>query len=247
MENITKPHELSLNKLGNTEYTYFSQQVASFIPDAATLHLDTANINYYKANIIEMAEMIVQSHHFNKTSPIIGIDKKTNDLIHYLFTVIRISKSSPMKAQHIAGTLLHKAIYPYIGLQRLPQRQEVQQTCELLTDLSKLDMRANIKILGLTDVISSLEETIDEYVSLIDNCANEQIIRALETERLLRLEMNEQYENIVTTVFAFNIALPTKETAEFITRLNKLIDDTKAAYHQRLSQTNTTMKKKIGI
>lgn len=43
--------------------------------------------------------------------------------------------------------------------------------------------------------------------------------------------------------FAFSIAQPTKATAAFITSLNKLIDDTKTAYNQRLAQAHAAEKK----
>lgn len=59
MAKIAKPHDISLGKLNNSEYTYFSQQVADFIvaATAGKLHLGTDSVAAYQANIDKMTDI----------------------------------------------------------------------------------------------------------------------------------------------------------------------------------------------
>lgn len=52
----------------------------------------------------------------------------------------------------------------------------------------------------------------------------------------IRMDMNEQYEDITATVDVFNFIKPSQEIADFIFHLNKLVDRTRKAYRQRIRQ-----------
>lgn len=244
MAQIIKINNISLSKLNNTEYTYFSQQVVGFAYDAEALHLNPATLASYEVNVQKMTDIVAQSRRADETAEIAEVNKKVNDLITHLLGAIRSAKSSPLAAQRTAGTVLYNATHPYIGMQRLPQRQEVQQARGLLVDLEKLELKQHIKTLGLNEVVITLAETIDSFAALLDSRANTQVIHTLEAGRTVRTVMDVQYNEITTTAFAFSIAQPTEATAAFITSLNKLIDDTKAAYNQRLAQVHAAEKRK---
>ena len=244
MAQIIKINTIALGELNNTEYTYFSQQVAGFAFDTEALHLNAATLAAYEANVQKMTDIVAQSRRADETAEIADIDKQADDLIVYLLGAIRSAKSSPLAAQRTAGTTLYNATHPYLGMQRLPQRQEVQQARGLLVDLEKPELKLHVKTLGLNEVVISLAETIDTYAGLLDSRANTQVANTLEAGKTVRTEMDAQYDEITTTVFAFSIAQPTEATATFITSLNKLIGDTKAAYNQRLAQAHAAAEKK---
>ncbi len=52
--------------------------------------------------------------------------------------------------------------------------------------------------------------------------------------------MNAEYDEMTTVAFAFSIAAPATELTTFITKLNKLIDDTNTAYNQSRAQMKVT-------
>lgn len=52
----------------------------------------------------------------------------------------------------------------------------------------------------------------------------------------IRMDMDDQYEDITATVDAFNSIQPSQEITDFISRLNKLVDRTRKAYRQRIRQ-----------
>lgn len=238
MAKILKPNDIALGKLNNSEYTYFSQQVADYITAATAekLHIDAGLVSSYQANIDKMTDIVAQSRISAETVQIAEVDKQADNLIVYLLGAFRNAKSSPVKAQHEAGTALYDATKPYLGMQRLPQRQEVQKTRGLLADLKKPELAAHVTTLALTEVVEELAKVIDTYAGLLDNRAASQIANKLDAGKTVRTEMDAQYNEITTTVFAFSVAAPADELTEFITRLNKLVDDTKTAYNQRMAR-----------
>jgi hypothetical protein len=50
----------------------------------------------------------------------------------------------------------------------------------------------------------------------------------------IRIDMDDQYEDITATVDAFNFILPSQEITDFIFRLNKLVDRTRKANRRRI-------------
>ena len=56
----------------------------------------------------------------------------------------------------------------------------------------------------------------------------------------VREKMNDEYDEMTTVAFAFSIAAPATELTTFITKLNKLIDNTNTAYNQSRAQMKVT-------
>lgn len=52
----------------------------------------------------------------------------------------------------------------------------------------------------------------------------------------IRIDMNDQYEDITATVDAFSILQPSQEITDFIFHLNKLVDRTRKAYRRRIKK-----------
>lgn len=244
MTTITKIKPIALSDLNNSEYTYFMQQLLAYIPSAETLHLNPATVSAFEANVQKMVDIVAQSRRTDETAEIAAVDRRTDDLIVYLLTAFRTEKTSPLAARRTAALALYNATHPYIGIQNLAQRQEVQQTRGLLMDLGKPELKNHVASLGLQEVVISLAEVIDEYAALLDSRATTQVATKLEAGKTVRLEMDAQYDEITTTVFAFSVAAPTADLTTFVTNLNKLIDDTRALYNQRIGQLQAAKRKK---
>ena len=52
----------------------------------------------------------------------------------------------------------------------------------------------------------------------------------------IRMDMDDQYEDITATVDAFNFIQPSQEITDFIAGLNKLVDRTRKANRRRIRQ-----------
>ena len=155
----------------------------------------------------KLVELVAQSHISEETAEITAIDAEEDDVIIYLNSAFRTAKSSPVAAKRKAGTAVYNAAKPYIGIQRLPQRQQVQKVVGLLNDLAKADLDAHIA-LGLTEEVENLATVNARYQALLESRANSQIANIMEDFKTVRAEMDTQHNEMVTTAFAFSITTP---------------------------------------
>ena len=239
---MKKINAISLKKLNNAEYAYFAQQVSNLIHEgtAEKLHVSAATLTAFDANLKLLTDIVAQSRISDETADIVAVDKEADDLITYILSAIRSAKQSPVAAQKAAATTLYNATKPYAGIQQMAQRQEVQQARGLLTDLAKSDLKAHVQTLALHPAVDQLSATITRYASLLESRAASQVAVNLGAAKPVREKMNDEYDEMTTVAFAFSIAAPATELTTFITKLNKLIDDTNTAYNQSRAQMKVT-------
>lgn len=239
---MEKINAISLKKLNNAEYAYFAQQVSNLIHEgtAEKLHVSAATLTAFDANLKLLTDIVAQSRISDETADIVAVDKEADDLITYILSAIRSAKQSPVAAQKAAATTLYNAIKPYAGIQQMAQRQEVQQARGLLADLAKPDLKAHVQTLALQPAVDQLKTTVDRYASLLESRSASQVAANLGAAKPVREKMNDEYDEMTTVAFAFSIAAPAAELTTFITKLNKLIDDTNTAYNQSRAQMKVT-------
>ena len=239
---MEKVRIINLQKLNNAEYAYFAQQVSNLIHEgtAEKLHVSAATLTAFDANLKLLTDIVAQSRISDETADIVAVDKEADDLITYILSAIRSAKQSPVAAQKAAATTLYNATKPYAGIQRMAQRQEVQQARGLLADLAKSDLKAHVQTLALHPAVDQLSATITRYASLLESRAASQVAVNLGAAKPVREKMNDEYDEMTTVAFAFSIAAPATELTTFITKLNKLIDDTNTAYNQSRAQMKVT-------
>ena len=239
---MEKINAISLKKLNNAEYAYFAQQVSNLIHEgtAEKLHVNAATLTAFDANLKLLTDIVAQSRISDETAEIEVVDKEADDLITYILSAIRSAKQSPVAAQKAAATTLYNATKIYAGIQRMAQRQEVQQARGLLTDLAKPELKAHVQTLALQAAVDQLKTTVDRYATLLESRAASQVAADLGAAKPVREKMNDEYDEMTTVAFAFSIAAPAAELTAFITKLNKLIDDTNTAYNQSRAQMKVT-------
>ncbi len=239
---MEKINAISLKKLNNAEYAYFAQQVSNLIHEgtAEKLHVNAATLTAFDANLKLLTDIVAQSRISDETAEIEVVDKEADDLITYILSAIRSAKQSPVAAQKAAATTLYNATKIYAGIQRMAQRQEVQQARGLLTDLAKPELKAHVQTLALQAAVDQLKTTVDRYATLLESRAASQVAADLGAAKPVREKMNDEYDEMTTVAFAFSIAAPAAELTTFITKLNKLIDDTTTAYNQSRAQMKVT-------
>ena len=195
-----------------------------------------ALIDNITANVNKMTEIVAQSRASVETAQIAETDKKADELIVYLMATFRTNLTSPIQAMRNAAETLYLKTKPYVGCQTLPQGQQIQKMSGLLSDLSTADMSAHITTLGLTAVVEELNTITAQYSALIEQRTASQLANKLDAGKTVRLELDEQYDDLVTIVFVTSVATPSKEATDFVVYMNKLIADTETAYNQRIAQ-----------
>ena len=244
MKQIVKIQEIGLAKLNNAEYTNFSTRVLSLVNQAGTLEPEGGSALGIEEEVTEeygtlggtMGDIVAQSRISDRTAELTAVDKQRDDLVVYLFKLLRSKKSSPLTEERKAATSLYNLLKPYVGCYRSPGQQETVQIRGLLTDARKAENLPNVEALALANILTELESANDEYASLTEQRTEERAASRLDESKTVRARMDELYDYISTVAFVQSVAHPTEATAAFVTNLNALIDETNALYNQRIAQ-----------
>lgn len=238
MTAMLKPTEINLARLNNAEFTFFAGQICTYVNEGTveTLHVPLENYSTFSANYDRLVELVDQSRIASETARIAELDKQVDDLLSYFFSTVKTGYNHPIEAKRTAARALQNVMKPYFGTQSLPQRQQVQMVDSLLKDLKKDENKAHLTALGLSEELVYLEEMNAEYKLFIESRAASQVANPVESAKPIRTEMYDQYDEIVTTAWAFSIASPSDALTVFITKVNKLIADTNQTYNQRMAE-----------
>lgn len=240
MSNLTKIEDISLSKLNNAEFTYFAGQIISFIETgtAEALHVPETVFTAFKANQARLVELVNQSRIAEETAQIAETDKQEDDLLTYIFSAVKNGRNHPIDSKRAAAQTLYNLLKPYTGVQSLPQRQQVQTVEGMLKDLQKVENAACVSALNLDEEVGQLEVLNEDYRNYLAMRAESQTANPAESAKPVRTEMYDQYDELVTTAWAYSIASPSAALSAFVTSVNKLIADTRTAYNLRMGQRN---------
>lgn len=237
MTAMLKPNEINLARLNNAEFTFFAGQISTYVNEGTVeaLHVPQETYLAFSANYNKLVDLVNQSRIASETARITELDKQIDDLLSFFFSTVKTGYNHPIEAKRTVARALQNVMKPYFGVQSLPQRQQVQTVDGLLKDLKKKENKAHLTALGLSEELVYLEEMNAEYMLLIESRAASQVANPVESAKPIRTEMYDQYDEIVTTAWAFSIASPSDALTAFITKVNKLIADTNLAYNQRMA------------
>lgn len=238
MGSYLKINPIRLGKFNNAEYTNFMNRT---LKQAVAVGIEKigaseALIDNITTNVNKMTDIVAQSRASVETAQIAETDKKADELIVYLMATFRTNLTSPIQSMRNAAETLYLKTKPYVGCQTLPQGQQIQKMRGLLSDLSTADMSAHITTLGLTAVVEELNTITAQYSALIEQRTASQLANKLDAGKTVRLELDGQYDDLVTIAFVTSVATPSKEATDFVVYMNKLIADTDTAYNQRVAQ-----------
>ena len=238
MGSYLKINPIRLGKFNNAEYTNFmnrtlNQAVAVGIEKIGA---SEALIDNITANVNKMTDIVAQSRASVETAQIAEVDKKADELIVYLMATFRTNRTSPIQAMRTAAETLYLKTKPYVGCQTLPQGQQIKKMRGLLSDITTSEMSAHITTLGLYAVVEELGTITTQYSALIEQRSASQLANKLDAGKTVRLELDEQYDDLVTIAFVTSVTTPSKEATDFVVYMNKLIADTETAYNQRVAQ-----------
>ena len=239
MGSYLKIDTIGLSKLNNAEYTNFMNRTLGYAVAAGTDKIGASDelIDGITANVNKMTDIVAQSRASVETAQIAEVDKKADELIVYLMATFRTNRTSPIQAMRTAAEALYLKTKPYVGCQTLPQGQQIQKMRGLLSDITSTEMSAHITTLGLTAVVTELGNITTQYSALIEQRAMSQLENKLDASKSVRLELDEQYDDLVTIAFVTSVATPSQAATDFVVYMNKLIADTNTAYNQRIAQS----------
>ena len=235
MTTIVKIRPFSLRKLNNAEYGAFMDSFAQIIEHGtiAKLGIVEADWNAFKANLNKMIDANMQVRKDENSAKLVQLDEERDQLLTYFFTKIAAEMRSPDPAIKEAAIQLGVFLGQYRGIQKKANRQETQLIKGLLLDAQQAKYLPHFQTLKLDMVFPKLKKLNEDYESLLEQRTNEGVLTMAIATKSLREEMNLQYEELTTKLFALNIIAPVPESAKAITELNNLIKATMIAWRQR--------------
>ena len=245
MGTYTKIKPAGLTKLNNAEYTNFmnafyrlafaagggggdSESPDEISLDNNPLGITDAQKAAFEKELPLMTDLVNQSHISDETAQLLDLDKQRDDLVVYLTTSVSQMRKSPIEAQRTAAQTVYNIIKPYIGIYKSANQQETAQ----------------IQTLGLKEILDSLRAANDEYAKLTAQRTGNRAASIKEASAVVRLRMDDLYDDMTTIAFVQSVAAPTAETARFVNELNALIDETTALYNQRVGAAKAAAKRK---
>ena len=245
MGTYTKIKPAGLTKLNNAEYTNFmnafyrlafaagggggdSESPDEISLDNNPLGITDAQKAAFEKDQVLMTDLVNQSHISDETAQLLDLDKQRDDFSVYLTTTVSQMRKSPIEAQRAAAQTVYNIIKPYIGIYKSANQQETAQ----------------IQTLGLKEILDSLRAANDEYAKLTAQRTGNRAASIKEASAVVRLRMDDLYDDMTTIAFVQSVAAPTAETARFVNELNALIDETTALYNQRVGAAKAAAKRK---
>lgn len=253
MHKIIKIKTLDLYNLNNAEFKNFMERFFKLIPNKAgeerpgelSLLNEGENMNSefvgitdadkaaFNADMLLLTDVVNQSRTSDNTALLLNLDKRRDPLVSFIINTVSVGRKSPNPAYGQASISLYNTLKPYRGIQNIPLQQETAQIKGMLYDLDKPENKPKVTLLHLDETVEELRDVNDEFDELSNERTNERAANAVETAKEIRNRLSQQYDDISTTIFAYSIVNPSDEATLFITQLNQLIDETRAAYNLR--------------
>ncbi|GIZ16477.1 DUF6261 family protein [Capnocytophaga catalasegens] len=236
---IVKIKALSLSKLNNAEYGQFMTGVEKLVQEATLENIKVSEelFDKFKANVERLVEWNYQARTGKETKNLSEIDKERNQLLVYLFSVIRTAKKALSKQAKTAGDALYEVVKPLSGASKLPNQQKTLAIKALVNDFSKSENTSFVKTLGLSDTISSLESVNKKYETIVGERTASKALNSTTSVYSIRKETDILYDEITQRAYAESVSNPSNEVNTFVKVVNRLIEDTNTAFKLRSRKT----------
>ena len=226
MGSYQKADGITLSQLNNTEYTNFMNRVLTLLTAGSISKLTVTNIvNSIKPKLVQMEDLVNRS----------TANAETKDsYVSYLLATVRAAKNSPLAAQRDAYNTLEITVRPYTGLARMRNMEETAAISGLLLDFRKEAVKTAVTALNLDAILTALETANKNYSALTDARSVTRTAESVADSKTVRAQLDSLYDDLVMHITAVNILTPSiTEASAFLTALNQVIAETKAAYNRR--------------
>lgn len=226
MGSYQKADGITLSQLNNTEYTNFMNRVLTLLTAGSISKLTVTNIvNSIKPKLVQMEDLVNRSTANAETKDLLKLDAERDSYVSYLLATVRAAKNSPLAAQRDAYNTLEITVRPYTGLARMRNMEETAAISGLLLDFRKEAVKT---------AVTALETANKNYSALTDARSVTRTAESVADSKTVRAQLDSLYDDLVMHITAVNILTPSiTEASAFLTALNQVIAETKAAYNRR--------------
>ena len=226
MGSYQKADGITLSQLNNTEYTNFMNRVLTLLTAGSISKLTVTNIvNSIKPKLVQMEDLVNRSTANAETKDLLKLDAERDSYVSYLLATVRAAKNSPLAVQRDAYNTLEITVRPYTGLARMRNMEETA---------AKEAVKTAVTALNLDAILTALETANKNYSALTDARSVTRTAESVADSKTVRAQLDSLYDDLVMHITAVNILTPSiTEASAFLTALNQVIAETKAAYNRR--------------
>ena len=171
-------------------------------------------------------------------------DRERDEVLKFLFGVIKHHKFSPVTAERGAAEVLGLIIKPYTGIQTEAVEEETGHVYGLLRDLEK--QSAELMILNLGATLTRLRTLNDEFAVLRLQRRDAAVASKLPTARMARPKTDAIWSSIADQIYASYLFAATDADRELIKGLIDIINKTFADFKTMNKQSIVPRKKPGG-
>lgn len=227
-----------VKRCNNAEYSSVATRFVSRVTAAGleALNVPEEYFTLYQARKAVLTDLIAMSRIADETSKINEVEAKIANLLRYIHSVIGSARNTPITAKQEAGTILYNTTHAYLHTHKLPQQQMLETVNGMLTDLASSKLEAHIKTLNLETEVETLTLLHAQLTVLMDSRAQTQMVYSEENSKIVRQDMDELFEMMMSIIWAYSMTNPSEEIKTFIKSMNKVLFDAETAYNQRIAQ-----------
>lgn len=235
MGSYQKADGITLSQLNNTEYTNFMNRVLTLLTAGSISKLTVTNIvNSIKPKLVQMEDLVNRSHGQRRNKGFTETGCRTRFVCQLFVGYCPCGQKLTVGAQRDAYNTLEITVRPYTGLARMRNMEETAAISGLLLDFRKEAVKTAVTALNLDAILTALETANKNYSALTDARSVTRTAESVADSKTVRAQLDSLYDDLVMHITAVNILTPSiTEASAFLTALNQVIAETKAAYNRR--------------
>ncbi len=238
MEKLQRVTPIRVGKLNNREYLFFMENVLKLAKEATAEHLGVTSelLMQFESDINNIINNMNTSKVAIQTTELQSLDGQRDEVISYIFGVVRTNIKSFLSAHKEAANLLQTGFKPYVGMPILPLAQQSVQVQSFLRMCNTGEYLSAVTTLGLGEALTHLESLNDQYIELYNQRSD---ARTSTSCRPLRESADLIYDTISLMAQSMALVGGHASAITFVATLNKRIAETEAAYNRRKTDEGT--------
>lgn len=235
MDEFIKLKDINLPRLNHAELAYFMGRFAHYIGEAGAeaLHVRTEELDLLRSLVERMTDEMGESTICMETSEILELVNLQRKWLTYMRSMCRLARKLPIESKRQAAARLYPQLIPHVDPYHTPQQQFVQLADAVVFDLTKEENVAYVSLLNFDDVVTEMQRNSQKLSALLMSRTQTRVKRGEDSAMRVRRQLCSLYSCLSTYIWAQSIVNPSPELTNFISRLNKLIADTRASYNRR--------------
>ena len=239
---ITQFNNVTHAKFNKTQY----DQVAKV--DLLKINVSADMLKVWKDAIDVETELNNEAQASEITKQMIAKDRERDEILTYIFGIIRISRYAPNNASRNAAEKLYAKLKKYFGIQSEVYESESMHILGMKKDVDKFP--GEIAVLNLNEAITKLINLNTEYEQLASSRRDDSLLLKLPSTKEARQTTDNAFDAVCQCIQASylisHVEADRRMISDLVDAMNKISSDFRDTHAQSQAQKAAAKKKKEG-